>query len=221
MLRTVAADGTVEIWRSWLDRSPTSGDDLLSEDERARAASFVFSRDRARYIASRCFLRRVLSHYVERPASAIRFSYSSLGKPELALPHDATLHFNLAHAAGLAVVAISRTGTVGVDVEELRTIADAERLATQFFSPDEREFLKAAPEAIRSRTFLSLWTCKEAYLKGIGGGLSLPLDCFSVTSDERLDSWLLASFTPAPDFVGAIAAAHELTAVNYVDDGAM
>lgn len=189
---------------------------VLSDDERERARRFRFPRDRNRFIVGRSALRTLLADYTGQAPSAIRFSYSYYGKPELAESRDG-LGFNLAHSGDLAVFAFGRFESVGIDVEQIAAIPELDLLARRFFAPDESAELMSLPEPDRLPAFYRCWTRKEAYLKALGHGLARPLDGFEVSfsPDEParlrrvLDDadepgrWSLFAFEPA---VGAVAA---------------
>jgi 4'-phosphopantetheinyl transferase len=205
----------VELW-VW---SPDIGADergrlfaYLSDDEVARAERFVFDRDRHRYIAARGRMREILARLLGATPAALRFTYSSHGKPSFA----AGLHFNLSHSQGLAALGVSRTHELGVDVEHVRPLK--EDIAERFFSRAEVATLRTLPEHEQLDAFYRCWTRKEAVVKAIGEGLSRPLDSFDVTLDAdsalllRMDgerdgpaAWQMAHFTPAPGFQGAVA----------------
>jgi 4'-phosphopantetheinyl transferase len=89
---------------------------LLSPDEVERASRFIFERDRRRYVAARGQLRQLLGGYIGVAPEALSFAYGQYGKPRLADP-SASVEFNLAHSAALAVVAVAHGAIVGVDVE--------------------------------------------------------------------------------------------------------
>jgi 4'-phosphopantetheinyl transferase len=72
-----------------------------------------------------------------------------------------------------------------VDIELLRPIDDARDVAARFFSRAEADALDALPGDAVIRGFLSCWTRKEAYVKAVGDGLSMPLDSFSVSVDPE------------------------------------
>jgi 4'-phosphopantetheinyl transferase len=94
--------------------------------------------------------------------------------------------FNLSHTGGLALVAIAGSGRVGIDAETVRSTIEVEDLSRRFFAPAEAaEILALSPDA-RLAAFFTCWTRKEAFVKALGGGLSVPLDRFrvSVRSDE-------------------------------------
>ncbi|MBI4788811.1 MAG: 4'-phosphopantetheinyl transferase superfamily protein [Chloroflexi bacterium] len=213
--------GDVHLWWGWLDASEPAGDilatEVLSLDERERAARFHFARDQQRFILARGMLRHVLARYVCRRAQDITFQYLSHGKPRLADSGD--IEFNLAHSHDLVLCAVSRA-QVGVDVERLQPVAEIEQLARMTFSPAEQAALFALEPDQRLLGFFNGWTRKEAYVKARGDGLAMRLDAFDVSLkpgepaallDNRLDPnevarWSLAAISPAEGYVAAVAA---------------
>ena len=84
----------------------------------------------------------------------------------------AALRFNLSHSSDLALIAVCRGRELGVDLEQIRPIGEAERIVESFFSEAEQaEFAAIAAEA-RPLAFLRGWTRKEAILKGLGVGIA-------------------------------------------------
>jgi 4'-phosphopantetheinyl transferase len=151
---------------------------LLSADERARADRFRFERDRSRYTVGRGLLRALLGRYLGRRPEDVEVSYGAYGKPHLAGPGP---WFNLAHSGTVALYCVTSAGEIGVDVERDDANFARERIAERFFSPTEVAILRALPEALQPRAFLTCWTRKEAFIKARGDGLSLPLDSFDVS----------------------------------------
>ncbi len=188
----------------------------LSADEIERAGRFFFERDRRHYIAGRGMMRELLGRYLGQASVVLQFRYTDMGKPYL---EEADLRFNLAHSHGLAVLAVARGREVGVDVEYVRSDFEAEALVQNFFSPREIAALEKMPERLRRDAFFIGWTRKEAYLKGIGKGLSVSLDGFDVSLDSGADPilletrhdpaqvarWTLRDLQPAPGYAAALA----------------
>jgi 4'-phosphopantetheinyl transferase len=173
-------EGALHVWRAGIDLAEEEFAPLarsLSPDELQRAARFRFERDRRRFVAGRGILRSLIAAYLGCRACEIAFVYGARGKPALA---TAALQFNLAHSDGLAVIGITRSARLGVDVERVRPMPDYLRLADNFFSPRERETIAALPAEDRQRAFFACWTRKEAYVKATGDGLSAPLEQFDV-----------------------------------------
>lgn len=218
------AEGEVHVWHATkADAAPwrTGLYQALDADERARAARYRFEVDRERYIIGRGLLRVVLGRYLgERPA-AVRFAYSKHGKPELCgVRSGEALCFNASHSREVDLIAVTRGRPIGVDVEYVRRDLDYERIARDFFSAREREALAALPEAARAEAFFACWTRKEAYVKALGEGLSIPLDEFDVSLDpgepaallrvagrpEEAFSWTMRALDPGPGYMGALVA---------------
>jgi 4'-phosphopantetheinyl transferase len=222
----ILPDSHVHIWRASLDVAPALLETLcgtLAADERARAARFRFARDRARFIAGRGVLRAILARYLERAPGAITFRYGPSGKPAL---HDENgsddLRFNVSHAGGVALYAMTRGREIGVDIEATRTEIETERIAARFFSPREIATLRSLPPEQRHDAFFRCWTRKEAYVKARGAGITTALDAFDVSlaPDEpaailaireagAAGHWSLHHLVPGPGAVGAVAVAGE------------
>jgi 4'-phosphopantetheinyl transferase len=156
---------------------------LLSADERERSARFVFERDRNRFVASRAILRLIIARYRSMKPAEIVLAYDSYGKPSLSPDQNLNgLSFNLAHSGDRAVYAFARNVQVGIDIEQLRNDLPVLELAERFFSPRERTALRSLPKDERREAFFRCWTRKEAYLKALGQGLSVPLERFTVSA---------------------------------------
>jgi 4'-phosphopantetheinyl transferase len=151
---------------------------LLDSHEQSRAARFIVPQPRVQFILSRAFLRIALGQYLRIEPREVSFRTAEHGKPELA--GDIGLHFNLSHTDGTTMIAVTRAGRVGVDVERIRENLDPLQLGARFFSTQESEWLQSQPQDERFAAFFACWTAKEAYVKACGAGLSVPLDGFGV-----------------------------------------
>lgn len=192
----------------------------LSPDERERASRFIMPRDRRRFIARRARLRRLLGERLGVQAASVRLTSTAHGKPGLADPLDKSgITFNVSHSGDLSVYAFASRTDIGVDVEAIRVIEDADRIAGIAFSRVEYESYERLSAHDKPAGFLNCWTRKEAFVKAIGSGLSYPLDTFDVSlvpgEPARLlrvgrthgsSGWRIHSFCPEPGFVAAIAA---------------
>ena len=159
-----------------LDVPPARLRDLtasFTERERQRAASFAMDEWRDRWSAARGTLREVLGRALGIAPRAVALRYRPHGKPELdpACASGARdLRFNLSHSGGRALIGLSRV-EVGADVEHLKK-RRTDDIARRFFVRGEQERLFALGAGERERAFFRLWTCKEAFLKVTGEGLS-------------------------------------------------
>ncbi|MDB5073269.1 MAG: 4-phosphopantetheinyl transferase [Candidatus Eremiobacteraeota bacterium] len=153
---------------------------VLSADERERAARLRFDADRERYVVAHAYMRLILAqHLGMKDPAAVPLQRGAKGEPLIA-NDERPLRCSLSHAREHVAVAVAPHTAVGIDVEELRDNMEAGQIAQRFFAPEETAELAAlAPGAARER-FVQLWTCKEAFIKAIGLGLSHPLDGFAV-----------------------------------------
>jgi 4'-phosphopantetheinyl transferase len=182
--------------RLWLvDLDEASFDDMPSEAEQQRAARFVHPQDGRRYLAAHAALRHLLGTREAWLAGAH-------GKPALASPPP---HFNLSRRGSVALIGVSNTHEIGVDVEPLQPMADANELAQLHFTPRERDAVQHESGAARDRAFLRCWTRKEACMKATGLGLSLApsgFECGVQAASERVQvssaqrSWTLLVHSP-------------------------
>ena len=208
----------VHVWTFRTDGPARFEEDLalLPPDERDRAERFHFDIHRHRYAAAHAITRRVLGGYLGGGPVGDPFVAGPHGKPGL---EGEPLRFNLSHSENVAMLAITLGTEVGVDVEAIKPDVEVEALATQFFSPAERQALLALPADRIREGFFHLWTQKEAYLKGRGDGVVLGLDHFDTEADPRRPAalledrrdreatqvWRLISVASPPGFRGALA----------------
>ena len=126
-------------------------------------------------------MREILGGYTGIPPQDLVFSYGDKGKPELAgQTGSAGIRFNLSHSGERALLAVSQGLTLGVDIELVNPEFGGQEIAERFFSASEVRHLLSIPVPERAEAFFSCWTRKEAYIKALGDGLSVPLDSFEV-----------------------------------------
>ena len=183
--RIVLPEDEVHLWHVDLRIVSEGGqrwEQMLSADERARAARFHFSKDRQYFTATRALLRTVLGSYVDSDPTELVFRYSDKEKPSLSpSPSQAQVEFNVSHSGDLGLLAFARGRVLGVDVEQVRENFDYAAIARRFFSEQEQQQLAALVPSDRYHGFFRCWTRKEAYIKAQGVGLSLPLEQFDVS----------------------------------------
>jgi len=198
-------------------------DNLLSREERDRAARFSRVRDSLHYIAAHALLRVMLSNFSGVPPTAWRFLSENGARPEIE-PGLSTLplRFSLSHTDRLVAAALTLCRTIGLDVETVdRAVPDIEQVIRYFAAAEKSLLDHCAPEQ-RHRAFFQIWTMKEAFVKATGLGLSLPLDQFAVTfHPSRLlfaptewgpsDSWRFQLLTPSP--------VHQMAVVTWAPIG--
>ena len=209
-------------WQTTLDQPLSRVQELkllLSREEVERAERLHFERDRTRFLARRGLLRIILGYHLGVDPHTVQFRYAARGKPEVAEISDkGKLSFSMSHSHGLALYVIGWNRNVGIDVEKIRPLHEAEPIARRFFSTSEVTAIQELPESQKMLGFFNCWTRKEAYLKATGDGLSRPLDeiivslapgeraqLMSVAGDRKEPSrWSLIDVTPAPGYVAAV-----------------
>jgi 4'-phosphopantetheinyl transferase len=206
----------VHVWVEATDAllpPPEALADELSNGELAESRRFKFEVDRHRFLATRLFRRRVLAGYLGTRPGLLAFGYGAKGKPELAANSAGNLSFNDSESGGLMVVAVARGRSLGVDIERIHSVPEAESIVSGFGSALEKDaFASLSPED-RQDLFLRWWTGKEAFVKALGDGLSVPLANFSIIvgAGGRVelageDGWSLHTLEPAPGYIGALVA---------------
>lgn len=150
---------------------------LLSNREIERAGRLRTARLRDRYIVAHAARCVIVDAAFDIACRDQHVELGPRGKPYLVDRPD--IQFNLSYSRDRFAVAVARATAIGIDVEYLRGIEDADALAALHYSPAERRALAAQPvgSAEHDRIFLSIWTRKEACLKALGLGLGdVPLD---------------------------------------------
>ena len=209
---------TIHLWSADLNctiKQEKNYFSLLSLDEKEKAAKFKFKRDASQYIIAKGILRTLLGKYLLLSPDNLAFTYSKYGKPSLIDYNH--LQFNISHAGDKAIFAFTKDVTIGADIELVKKI-DVAKLAGRFFSKNESDYIFQTPVDNWENLFYKCWTRKEAFIKAHGEGLSLPLDGFEVSLDDKeppkiksikwkpnsADDWQLFTFIPFESYFGAV-----------------
>ncbi|MCY3752212.1 MAG: 4'-phosphopantetheinyl transferase superfamily protein [Gammaproteobacteria bacterium] len=185
----------------------------LSQAELARAQKFRSKTGYREYIVTRGLLRQVMSETAGLDLAGVDFMYGEHGKPWLdARVSGRTVAFNVSHSHGLALVALTVGGRLGVDLEKVRPEVEWEDLAGRYFAEAEIRALENRPQGDGLKAFYACWTRKEAFVKALGAGVSYGLEQFDVSvdpdedyaaltirgKDEDAAGWLVKNL-PVPD----------------------
>lgn len=223
----------VHVWLAFLDRMIPHLSSLLrtlADEEIEKAGRFHFQKDRDDYVLARGLLRNILSSYTGILPGQLQFRCNRYGKPALTKECGGkNLEFNLSHAHGAVLYAVTRGRKVGVDLEYIRGDLDYRQLAKRFFSPHEASVLDLLPSDLRQKGFFTCWTRKEAYVKAKGTGVSLDLQSFDVilahgqlaarlqieTDPEEAQRWSLTDLDGPAGYVAALAIEGRACQVTY------
>lgn len=242
-IETRTTGALVQVWRLRLDDLDDAPARMLPSltvpAERDRARQYRQEGDFERHLAGRALLRSVLSHRYQCAPRGISLVEDANGKPRVDAPlaGQPAPEFNIAHAGGVVVVALSRGRPVGIDVESLDRETDAEALAGRVLTTTEQKHWRTREED-RFPFFIHVWTCKEAFLKATGQGLrrgAQSVECAfgeeAVTGLRDLDRsptqapteaprWALRTFRPCEGVAGALVRQHSIPQSLLWVDGA-
>jgi 4'-phosphopantetheinyl transferase len=218
-----APSPVIHVWRASLDPPPRHVERLmrtLSDAEHIRARQFCFERDRKRFIVGRGLLRTILGRYLATSPDRLQLCHSRTGKPTLSASQARQgIEFSVSHSHGLVLYAVTCNARVGIDMEHVRIIPNADDIAERIFSRREHTVFRALPLEQRRAAFFCGWTRKEAFLKACGEGLSRSLNQIDVSlapfEPERRpriegalrpsSEWSLRELAPAPGYVAGLA----------------
>ena len=230
----------VHVWRASMDVSNSKVEELrklLTNEEVIKGNRLQFEADRRKFIVARSYLRKLLGQYLCVHPASITFSYNKYGKPSLAKSIDVqNLSFSVAHSGELALYAVTLNRKIGVDLEKIQPEFNSYEIASSYFSASEVKRLDDVPGSLRQQAFFNCWTLKEAFVKAIGLGLSLPLDRFEVAfspdeparllqthwDEKEASRWSLMTLEVEPGYVAALAVkGHnwELCTWDFEEDG--
>jgi 4'-phosphopantetheinyl transferase len=193
------ADDDIHVWRLAADPVAEATGEWLDTAERQRLERTSDPAARARLLATRIALRRVLAGYLGCAPAELQLSVADGGKPYLAEGPA----FNLSHSGDLALLAVARVA-VGIDVERLRAVGHWPGIARRVLDPQMTKQLLGLPAEQQPGAFLAAWTAMEARQKCRAEGV------FGrrIGADEVGE----LAFRPDPQHLARIAWAGELAA---------
>ncbi|WP_241661057.1 4'-phosphopantetheinyl transferase family protein [Thermomonospora catenispora] len=193
--------------------------DLLNDTERARRDRYRREADRDRFTVGVAVTRLAAGALLGVRPERVPVDRTC---PGCGAPHGRPVieggpQLSVSHSGDLVVVALSRGGPVGVDVEQ-----DSGRLGEgivrQLLGSEEVADLRDLGAAWLRRGLLTYWTRKEAVVKATGDGLRVPLTDVRVSAPDeppRLLSWkgrrdlpgrmTLRTLAPGPGYAACLA----------------
>ncbi|MFJ8010320.1 4'-phosphopantetheinyl transferase superfamily protein [Streptomyces fagopyri] len=195
-------------WGQWLAAALLDPGlrDLLGRDW-PRYRQTAAPAGRLRFAASRMVLKHTAAAALHLPADALDLAYRPGGRPQLR--GLAGVEVSLAHTDELIVVAVSRTGPIGVDAEPVTRRPSFDLLHPYVCTPAETAALAALPEDDRTARLLHLWTLKEAYTKALGHGMRRRFAAFGFSRDEQGRTVLADEPAGAPRWILATHLVHD------------
>ena len=220
--RRLGADrATVDVWRIATSTQTGVSADALSSDELRRLGRRIGDVDRQRALAAWTAQREILANYLGCSPHDVPLDRDASGRPHLRADSPALDH-SMAHSGDWAMLAVSRSARVGIDLERVDPTVDVERLALRFFARDEAEMIASLPHDKRVATFFRAWTEKEAYLKGVGGGVPSRLRSVRAAFDPRIGAravagWRLYGLDAPPGYAACLAVQAPDVCIRAID----
>ena len=164
---------TVFIFYSFFHKQPEEADfsrllNQLPGPARNQVMKFKRWEDRQRSLLGKLLLATGLKKLGLGTYRLEELRHTDLSRPYF----DNLIDFNISHSGGYVMCAMTLNNKLGIDVEEIKDIQ-----LTGFesqFSPAEWLAILQTENALYS--FYTLWTRKEAFLKAIGTGITIPLN---------------------------------------------
>lgn len=148
---------------------------FVSNEKQQQIVKFRFDIDKKLSLYSEIIVRQLACKELNIENEDLIFDRNEFGKPYLIDYPE--FHFNISHTRNAIAVAISDK-PVGIDIERIK---DADlNIARRFFTEQEQAYI-LCNELDQLKRFYEIWTKKEAYIKYMGKGLSIPLKSFDVT----------------------------------------
>jgi 4'-phosphopantetheinyl transferase len=132
--------------------------------------------------------------------------------------NEIDLQFNVSHSEHLGMFAFSTGKELGIDVELIQEIPNLNQIVDICFSEFEKEWFYDSEPSLQKELFYKVWTCKEAFIKAIGTGLSFPLNEieFIINNNKTIElqsvrgdqsywgKWNIYTFNPLPNFISSL-----------------
>ena len=150
--KQIDSDTEFALWRIEEKAEELYSQLQLDEHEKAYVEKLSHGKRHLHWLGTRVLLRKMLetSEYIDCKVDAH-------GKPYLvSLPY----HISLSHSFDYAAVMISRTGPVGIDIEQIKE--KVERIAFKFMRPEELAFIG---DTNKIDQLYACWCAKEAVYK--------------------------------------------------------
>jgi 4'-phosphopantetheinyl transferase len=186
----------IHLWGIDLDGSPQCLErcaQWLDKEEQHRAVRLIHEEDRRRYVLAHGGLRAVLSRYLGISPGVVELCRNEVGKPFVPRKSrgQSLITFNMSHAQGRALIAVSEGQEVGVDLERIRPDTEFVKLSERYFATSEHAVVMQSAQAERAAKFFRFWVAKEAVLKAQGIGLQALHQCEILLGTERADAEVL------------------------------
>jgi 4'-phosphopantetheinyl transferase len=185
-------------WLAQCDAAMPRGDEWLSAAEARTASALRFPKRRADWRLGRWTAKRALAIYAGLSSQAevlsqIEVRPAPSGAPRAYLcGQPADVAISISHSNGVGFCAVAPRGTaLGCDVE--RAEPRSHLFVTDYFNPQEQEFINRDGARTQAERIAALWSAKESTLKVLECGLRedpLSVRVVPEIPDGRNSGWL-------------------------------
>ncbi|MBM7584494.1 4'-phosphopantetheinyl transferase [Bacillus pakistanensis] len=190
--------------------------DILDKEERTIYRRYLVNQKKVEFYTGRLLLKKLLGQMLEIQPEMVAFEKNQYGKLYLHPKYvdeirKEPLFFNLSHSKRIVTCVISSFNEVGIDVESM-TKNPLDVMPIVFVSQEQMlvEAEKSSDKKVEA--FYRVWTRKEAVMKAVGKGFSLPPLSFVVpVHGERImdENYLYYTFHPINGEIISIAVRRE------------
>jgi 4'-phosphopantetheinyl transferase len=178
--------------------------EVLDQEEKAVYERYRVDFKKVEFLLGRMLLKRMIGQKLGVLPQEVRFIKNEYGKLFLDSRNVAgsikrPLFFNLSHSDRMLVCAISEIEKTGIDVEAVKKDCCFEVMRSVFLPKEIAYVEQQGTPSMKREAFYQLWTRKEAVMKALGKGFSLPPLSFSVPLARcRVDEQSFSYYTFAP-----------------------
>lgn len=152
---------------------------LMQPELKKKIGRYRFIQDAERSLIGYRMIYYLLYKEFGSYSTDMKLAFSQYGKPYF--PDFSSFHFNLSHSGDWVVCAVDQK-SIGIDIEQINEIDLT--IADRYFSSEESKQMHQLKEEQKKERFYDLWTLKEAYIKAIGCGMTLPLNTFGFSFES-------------------------------------
>lgn len=181
---------------------------LMSPEKQTQILKFRFDVDKKLSLLSDLLVRYFACNTLSLSNNDLEFTKNDFSKPFLKRYPD--FQYNISHTRDAIMIGFSKK-SIGVDIEKV-TSHDL-KIAERFFHRNELEYI-LSKNIDRDKYFYEVWTKKEAYIKWIGKGLSIPLISFDVTSFDIKDNF---SMYQVNEYIFSVCCKDNFTESNLIN----
>lgn len=223
----------LEVWWTRLTDVRYDLTNLLNQTELTRLGNYQRHIDRMRFLGGVGMARLVAGNIMEIPPMAVqldrrcRFCGGPHGKPRIV---DSDIGLSVTHSGLVVGLAVSRSQSVGLDVESVRSTHNIAAFRREFLSTEELARPRNSSALSEQFDLIRYWVRKEAVVKATGDGIAVGLPKLTVTGPAcppALIRWpkrplirvSLYDLDPLPDHAASLAVLGDAPNRVIVRDG--